>query len=311
MTPLRIVLFGGFHLHHPAAPAEVKITATLQALLAYLLLFRHRAHPRDVVMELFWGDRDEAHARACLNTSLWRLRQILEPRGAVERGRYLLTSPVGDIGFNERGDYWLDVADFETGVAPLLRRPAEALTDADAQQMEERLHLYGGELLEGVYADWALRERERLREMRLSALYHLLTHYRQRRRYDDALRCGQLILHGDPLREHVHRDLIQLYADSGRPAQAVQQYQACRHALRAEMGLDPMPETRALYERIARATRDAERAAGGRTTDDKRRAPAAAGAPVADAYQTAQRLLTLFAEMQQQLGHLLRLLERQ
>jgi len=302
MTPLRIVLFGGFQLHHPAAHAEVKITATLQSLLAYLLLFRHRAHPRDVVMELFWGDRDEAHARACLNTSLWRLRQLLEPRGAVEKGSYLLTNHVGDIGFNARGDYWLDVADFETGVAPLLRRPADALSDADAQQLEDGLRLYRGELLEGLYADWALRERERYREMHLTALYHLLIHYRQRRRHDDALRCGQLILHCDPLREHVHRDLIQLYADSGRPAQAVQQYQTCRLALRAEMGIEPMPETRALYKQIADGRRTT--AEGRQTTVDGRREPA-------DAYQTAQSLLSLFAEMQQQLGHLLRLLERE
>lgn len=301
MTPLRIVLFGGFQLHHPAAPAEVKITATLQSLLAYLLLYRHRAHPRDVVMELFWGDRDEAHARACLNTSLWRLRQLLEPRGAVEKGSYLLTNHVGDIGFNARGDYWLDVADFETAVAPLLRRPADALSDADAQQLEDGLRLYRGELLEGLYTDWALRERERYREMRLTALYHLLIHYRQRRRHDDALRCGHLLLHDDPLREHVHRDLIQLYADSGRPAQAVQQYQTCRLALRAEMGIEPMPETRALYQQIAEGRRTAE---GRQTTDDGRREPA-------DAYQAAQSLLALFAEMQQQLGHLLRLLERE
>lgn len=309
MTPWRIVLFGGFQLRHPAAPEEVKITATLQALLAYLLLFRHRAHSRDVIMELFWGDRDEAHARACLNTSLWRLRQILEPRGAVERGQYLLTNHVGDIGFNGGGDYSLDVADFETAVAPLLRRSAEALTDADAQQLEDGLRLYRGDLLEGIYADWALRERERLREMRLAALYHLLHHYRQRRRYDDALRCGQFILHGDPLREHVHRDLIQLYADSGRPAQAVQQYQTCRHALQVEMGIDPMPETRALYEQIAHATRDFS----AQMADDGRRAAAAStgAAQSDDAYQTAQSLLTLCAEMQQRLGDLLHLLERQ
>lgn len=309
MTSLRIVLFGGFQLHCRAELEEVKITAALQSLLAYLLIFRHRAHSRDVVMELFWGDRDQAHARACLNTSLWRLRQILEPRGAIERGRYLLTNHVGDIRFNSGGDYWLDVADFETAVATLLRRPAEALTDADAQQLEDGLRLYRGDLLEGIYADWALRERERLREMRLSALYQLLHHYRQRRRYDDALHCGQLILDSDPLREHVHRDLIQLYTDSGRPAQAVQQYQTCCHALRDEMGIDPMPETRALFERVARTTRDL----GEQMSDDTRRASAAgAGAASSDdVYQAAQSLLTLCTDMQQHLGNLLRLLERQ
>ena len=69
MTILHIKLFGGFHVRDVAAAADVKVTPNLQHLLAYLLLFRHRAYARDVLMELFWGDHDEAHARACLNTA--------------------------------------------------------------------------------------------------------------------------------------------------------------------------------------------------------------------------------------------------
>ena len=103
MTILHIKLFGGFHVRDVAAAADVKVTPNLQHLLAYLLLFRHRAYARDVLMELFWGDHDEAHARACLNTALWRLRGLLEPPGRVEKGHFLLTTAAGEVSFNAGG----------------------------------------------------------------------------------------------------------------------------------------------------------------------------------------------------------------
>jgi DNA-binding SARP family transcriptional activator len=59
-----------------------------QALLAYLLLFRHRLHVRDLLAGLFWGDNGQEKARNCLNTALWRLWRILEPEG-ISAGAYI------------------------------------------------------------------------------------------------------------------------------------------------------------------------------------------------------------------------------
>ena len=57
--------------------------------------------------------------------------------------------------------------------------------------------------------------------------------------FGDALRCGRLILLSDPLREHIHRDLMRLYAANGQRSQAIQQYHTCAEVLRAELGLAP------------------------------------------------------------------------
>jgi DNA-binding SARP family transcriptional activator len=111
MSVLRICLLGQVRIAHADLPSPVKLTHTVQALLAYPLLQRQRSQPRETLAGLFWGDYSQERARSCLNTTLWRLRQVLEPDG-IPRGTYLLTISTDEVGFNLESDYWLDVATF-------------------------------------------------------------------------------------------------------------------------------------------------------------------------------------------------------
>jgi DNA-binding SARP family transcriptional activator len=121
----------------------------------------------------------------------------------------------------------------------------------DACNLEVAASLYTGELLEGFYYDWALRERERLRYVYLNSLAHLMQFYRRQRLYDKGLEAGRKILDLDPLHEEIHREMMQLYAESGQRALAIRQYESCCDSLHAELGILPMDETQALYTQIA------------------------------------------------------------
>ena len=146
MSSLRIFHFGGFQIaHHHSGKADTKITRSAQGLLAYLLLFRQRIHPREALASLFWGEYSEERARSCLSTALWRVRRVLEPHG-VPRGTYLLTTPMGEIGFNQQSDYWLDVAVFEKRVSRVLAKSIQAMEAADAIALERSLELCEGKL---------------------------------------------------------------------------------------------------------------------------------------------------------------------
>jgi DNA-binding SARP family transcriptional activator len=80
MGVLRIYLFGTVQVSHDGrADAEARLIHAVQALLAYLLLHRKKAHAREVLGGIFWGEHTDARARSCLSTALWRLRQVLEP----------------------------------------------------------------------------------------------------------------------------------------------------------------------------------------------------------------------------------------
>ncbi|MFQ6102462.1 MAG: BTAD domain-containing putative transcriptional regulator, partial [Anaerolineae bacterium] len=194
MRVLRISLFGGVRIAHDGQISGMKVTRIVQTLLAYLLLQRHRSHPREVLAGLFWGDHSQERARSCLSTALWRLRRVLEPEG-TPRGTYLMTTPAGEIGFNRESDHWLDVAVFEEQVGRVLAKPIHAVEAAGVRELESALQLYRGELLEGFYDDWALRERERLRCLYLNSLAHLMRYYKHHGAYEQSLAYGQQILH--------------------------------------------------------------------------------------------------------------------
>jgi DNA-binding SARP family transcriptional activator len=249
MGALRISLFGTVRVAHDGSRSDVAVARAVQALLAYLLLHRHRGHPREVLTGLFWPDHSDERARGCLSTALWRLRRVLEPTG-VTPGTYLLTSPAGEVRFNCANEFWLDVGAFEDGVGRALARPLEAMDADDARALGEAVQLYSGELLDGFYDDWALRERERLRLRYLDGLVRLMRYHGRHDAYEEALARGQDVLRHDPLREEIHREVMRLHAKAGQRARAARQYESLREILGAELGIAPMPETQALYEQL-------------------------------------------------------------
>ena len=249
MSLLRITLFGQVQIDHMDQAPQTKVTATGQSVLAYLLLQRDRYHPRDVLAGTFWGDRSQKRARRCLNTTLWRLRQALEPDG-VPRGTYLQTTPTGEVSFNWDSNHWLDVAAFEEQIDRVLAKPAPTLTIEDVEILKQALDLYTGELLEGYYDDWVLRERERMHRLYMNSLAHLMFYYKYSGLFMEGLEFGQLILDQNPIREEIHREMMLLYLEAGQRTSAIRQYELCTEALDTELGITPMEVTQALYQQI-------------------------------------------------------------
>ena len=244
-----IQMMGGMKISAPETSSAPSMTRQSQGLLAYLLLYRHRLHPREVLANQFWGDSTTANARASFNTALWRVRTAIEPKG-VTPGTYVVAAGRGDIGFNSASPHWLDVEEIETQIGPLLGRSILSLSPSEAAQMAEALELFSGELLEGMTWEWVLHERERLRMLCLDGLMHLMQYYALHRMYDEGLRCGQRILWCDPLREAVHREMMRMHCAAGQRGLAIRQYAVCRTALQSELQIEPMPATQLLYTEI-------------------------------------------------------------
>ncbi len=257
MSALRIHLFGGTRVAHGGNP-DICLPPVLRILLAYLLVERERSHPRETLAGLFWGGHPEERARACLNTALWRLRAVLEPPGTL-RGTYLISTAAGDIGFNSHADHWLDIAVFEREAVRIATRSVESIGTADAAMLEDVIGLYKGDLLDGCFDDWAIRERERLRRMLLGALEHLMRYHRYRDSPERSIAYGQELLRRDVLREDVHREIMEVYLEAGQRTRAMQQYAACREALDRELGIPPSGPTRAVYSRLVGETAPAAR----------------------------------------------------
>jgi DNA-binding SARP family transcriptional activator len=178
MAILQVSLFGGMKVTNNREQSKPKLTRTSQLLLAYLLLERHRMHSRDVLAGLFWGEHNQVQARRCLNTALWRLRKAIDTDG-TSQSNYLVVSHTGEVGFNIESEYWFDVGIFEECVKRIKMKSLEVVRPHEAQELEIKIQLYVGELLEGIYTDWAIRFREYERQLHMDGLTYLMYYYKQ------------------------------------------------------------------------------------------------------------------------------------
>jgi DNA-binding SARP family transcriptional activator len=197
---------------------------------------------------------------------VWRLATALAPAQRATASACLQIN-AHEIGFNVGTDVWLDVAEFERCCDAAER----ATTGEDAAMFyRQAVDVYTADLLADCYEDWCILERERLQHRYLRALTRLLAWHVQAGQHELGMDYAHQILALDPLREEIHRDLIQMQLGLGQYGAALRQYRACEGLLREELGIEPLPETRALLPRIlqlaqataaAAAERDCQRIA--------------------------------------------------
>jgi DNA-binding SARP family transcriptional activator/predicted ATPase len=248
---LRFHFLGGCEISLPDGPVHLE-TAKTRALLVYLAL-NPGPQPRHRLMGLLWAELPEANARRNLRRALWNLRHQLSSPALPPS----ILSDRETVCFNREVAHWSDVAAFETAcsyLAPASPRPTPAFHRDQGRRAAE---LYSGEFLQGFYVgnaaafeEWALAERERLRAMALRALQHLVAGHAARNETETALHYARRLLALEPWLEEAHAWLMRLLARSGRRAEALAQFEACKRVLAEELGVEPAQETQALYEQI-------------------------------------------------------------
>ncbi len=239
---LRLYAFGGLRIERDGHPLQLP-THKARDLLAYLVTFRDRSHPRPVLAGLLWPDLPEEKARRRLSDTLWRVRRVL--------GDYVAADEES-LWFNTDLPYWLDVEEFEQKVDEYANKQADRALSTCLLELHKAVDLYGGPFLDGLYHDWGLLERERLRGLYLEALGHLLELHKQTGDYTAALEVAQRLVAAEPLHEAAHRELMRLYHLLGRDAEAIAQYHRCRQILQEELDVAPAPETEVLYQMLSR-----------------------------------------------------------
>ncbi|RIK22746.1 MAG: hypothetical protein DCC52_13570, partial [Chloroflexi bacterium] len=127
------------------------------------------------------------------------------------------------------------------------------------------LALYSGEFLAGFtvkhapeFEVWMLEQREHCRALEVKLAEFVVERALEADATDTALDALNRLLALDVWNERAHRQKMLLLARRGEKLQALAQYQTARKTLADEFGVEPTPETTALYERI----RDAKPFAG-------------------------------------------------
>jgi DNA-binding SARP family transcriptional activator len=182
-----------------------------------------------------------------LRQVLWQLHSACESSLGEVHGRLLLISP-DSIRINPEIDLWTDISSFERAFACL--RSGRELDEECVSSLRGAAQLFCGDLLEGLYQDWCLIERERLQNMYLIILDRLIRHCEATGDYEAGIDYCSRILQIDPARERTHQQMMRLYYLSGDRTAALRQFDRCLEALKKELDVRPAGSTLALCERI-------------------------------------------------------------
>jgi len=215
-------LFGVPHVTRGGRRAEIPDGS--KRLVAFTAL-----HPRGVERQLaagtLWPQGDEARASGNLRSALWRLKQARLSLLRVADGVLVLA---GDVSVD----------------AHLARQWAARLINGSPDQRD--LSVLPGrthelDLLPGWYDDWALIERERIRQRMLHGLEALSRRLVTVGRYADAVEAALVAVAIEPLRETAQEVLLEAHLAEGNRVEAVRALQGYRRQLRSELGVEPGP----------------------------------------------------------------------
>lgn len=219
--------------------------ARQQRVLAVLVLEANHVVTVDQLVDRVWGERPPQRARETLYSYLSRLRHALrtaagEARIARRSGGYELTAAPSAA----------DLHRFRT-LTVSARTAANAGDDDEAARLfEEALALWRGEMCPGMDSPWFAAQRETAQVERLAAVLDRADVQLRRGRHAELLTTLPALAESHPLDERLAAQLMLALYRGGRPADALQHYQAVRRRLADELGIDPGPPLQDLYQRI-------------------------------------------------------------
>lgn len=248
VSDIRITLFGRFSVQYRGEPVLDHAPHKVRELLAYLLLNPGRPHPREALADLLWEECESPHAKKYLRQALWQLHAGLLAIGRARASRLIRQEP-GWVELDLNGCAWVDTVTLEE--AFLSVRGRTEIQPASVKCLVDAVQLYRGDLLEGWTLRWCSYERYRFREMYLTLLDKLVSHYESRGDFEAGIAFSMLALQCDRARERTHRHMMRLQFLSGDRTGALRQYERCVSALRDELEIAPSLETIELHRAIA------------------------------------------------------------
>ncbi len=259
MTLLNIQCFGAFQVSLSVQPLAAFGAEKVRALLAYLAVESERAHPRRRLAGLLWPDQPEERALHNLRQALSTLRKLLPDPPAGEP--FFIVTP-DTVQFNPRSSFSLDLHDFHRLLDEALRHLSDRACAGRPvlPLLQSALALYRGPFLEhfnlddsNEFDEWAFMLRESGNQRAVQALALLVDYHERRHEFELARRAAERLVELAPWDETAHIQVIRLLAQDGQWSASQARYASLRRYLADQMGLEPSPETVALYEQVRQA----------------------------------------------------------
>ena len=231
LGPFRI-LMGNAPITMP--PRSRKPQEVLQALIA----FGGTEVSAGVLTDALWPDSEGDAAYHALETTLFRLRQLLGTRDAVrmQHGKVSLS----------RDQLWVDMWQVEEELRRTHNQEVNSI-----EKIGRLRSLYQGHFLENeTEKPWILKARQELRDRLLRAIRDAARECEHARRWEDAANLYGSAIEIDSLNEGLYRGLMLCHQQLGDHSEALQAYGRCRELLKHFLGVPPNEKTQALYHSV-------------------------------------------------------------
>lgn len=215
--------------------------------LMLLLMLNPDGLTKEQVGLYFWPDISPSELKLRFKNTIYRLRH------AVNKDVILFDEDI--YTFNRSLDY---EADFETFNREIQQAGLVRKADQAIKHYRAAIDLYKGDFLPEINEEWALPERERLRQKYLDALKRLIEQYIDTSQPVEALEFANRYIREDPTNEAVHQLVMRIHAGMGNLSAVIYQYQSLRDLLERELGVQPSPQTISLFELLTRNRRRPE-----------------------------------------------------
>jgi DNA-binding SARP family transcriptional activator len=243
---LRIRLLGGFELVRDGQP--VTFTGKAQQrpldLLKLLVALGGVNVDSQQLMAALWPDADGAAAKTSFDSTLFRLRKLIDVDNA-------LVLSAGKLSL-ARSLVWADVWALEAAFDAAQPGSQAEGGGASAERLAARvLDAYPGPLLGADEHPWSAKPRDALRARFVRTLMRLGEQLEAKADWGHAIDVYRRGLEADNLAESFYRGLMRALAATGDQAEALNAFRRCRELLSIVLGVKPSAETDRLYREIA------------------------------------------------------------
>jgi DNA-binding SARP family transcriptional activator len=220
-------------------------------VLAYLVCERDRPVRREELADLLWPDRLPDSWTASLSAVISRLRRLFSEAGMD--GQQVITSAPGAYQLMLPPGGRVDIEELASAVATAEDAAARGDTDralaavAGADAIAAR----------GFLADdceWVDTRRAAVRDLRVRAAIAQSVAHLHAGGAGRAIEAARHAVALDPAKEAAYRQLMRALTAAGERGEALRVWERCRIALVEELGVDPSPETEAVYLQLIDAT---------------------------------------------------------
>ncbi len=206
----------------------------------FYLLDRGRPMRKEEIALELWPDAGPKQLNSAFHTTLYRLRKAIHPQVVVQSGGGYRVNPEFDVSY--------DAAEFEA--AARASENAEPDSSEWAEGLSRVASLYRGPFASSFDSAWAEQARRRYEEMYLSSVLALAASALHRGDAAEAIRMAESVIATDPLNEDAAFRLMEAHVQRGNLQLATRAYRRLYDAMRSELGTEPSPRVKALYQRV-------------------------------------------------------------